>query len=220
MVVLLMCRPEVILGPDQFTYQVCDSGTPPECDQAVVNVTVIASYFDVCGSAVQSRTYYLPFPENETQFRMVVESSAVSGIYNMTNNARSITSIKVPYPNTLIIYDHWEDGYEANITSPVQTSTLFGVMEVLLMEQHRDMQLILFLQADQLVLDNTFQYVNRNQTTIVYDGKDKIYSSADLAISKVTGDAGQRFPVQNLKTDVIDVVQVRYQFYYWIWRKY
>ena len=31
--------------------------------------------------------------------------------------------MKIPYPGTVIIYDHWEDGYEAESNNPIQLTT-------------------------------------------------------------------------------------------------
>jgi len=134
-----------------------------------------------------------------------LESSAINvGGYALGTTARSITSIKVPYPNTLIIYDQWEDGYEAVITSPVQSSTLVWGDGNLTNGVAPGYPTDIIPAGGSIILDNTFTYMPRNQTQIYYDGKDKIYSSADLAISKVTGDSGPRFPVENLKTDIVD----------------
>ena len=193
-------------GTDQFTYQICDNQTPQQCDQAVVTINITPEYFDICGNAINAKIFYLPFPENETQLRPALESSAASGNpFALSNNARSIISIKVPYPNTIIIYDHWENGYEVNISNPSQSNTVIWGDNDLSNGTAPGYANDIIPAGGSIVLDNTFQYMPRVQSTVVYDGKDKLYTSADVSISKVTGDANtSRFPVQNMKTDISD----------------
>ncbi len=66
------------------------------------------------------QTYYVPLPENQllTMFQKIaaVTAAAASPIF-------SNISISPIANQTIIYYDHYEDGYEADITNPVQTST-------------------------------------------------------------------------------------------------
>jgi hypothetical protein len=52
-----------------------------------------------------------------------------------------------------------------------------------------------------IVLDNTMNANPRNSATIFYDGKDKIVSSGQIAITQVSGEP-TRMPVQAIKTNV------------------
>lgn len=64
--------------------------------------------------------YYVPVPEDAaTAFNANLTSPG--------NIGRTVLSISVALPNTIIYWDHDEDGYEADITNPVQaTSEIWG----------------------------------------------------------------------------------------------
>ncbi len=197
-------------GNDEFVYRVCNTGSPQECDQATVFIVVEEIMDDPCTEATRSKTFYLPFPENNTQFRKALISSASSNI--LTNNARNIVTIKVPYPGVVITYDHWEDGYETDITRPEQITTLVwgdgdpsnGVAP----GYPND----IIPPGGYIILDNNFAYNPRVTSDIVFDGRDKIFSTADVVVAKITGDGGLTgaiplFNVQNIKTGVVDITR-------------
>ncbi|WP_189579791.1 Ig-like domain-containing protein, partial [Mongoliitalea lutea] len=193
------------LGQDEFVYQVC-SNSPVECRTATVVIDVTEVLDDPCFEANQAKTYFLPFPENNTQLRQSLLSAASVNL--LTANVRNIVSISIPYPRTVIIYDHWEDGYETDITNPQQSTTQVwgdGDLTNGVAPGYPD---DLIPPGGFITLDNSFPW-NRPTSTIVFDGKDKIYSTANISVSKVTGDAGfsgptPLFDVQNVKTNVSD----------------
>jgi uncharacterized repeat protein (TIGR01451 family) len=196
------------MGLDQFTYQVC-SNAPVECVQATVNILVQEVVDDICAEASTPKIYYLPFPENNTQLRQSLLSAASSNL--LTANVRNITSISVTYPGTVIIYDHWEDGYEADIADPQQATTQIWGDGDLTNGVAPGYPTDIIPAGGYVLLDNNFPW-NRPTSTIVFDGKDKIYTTASVAISKVTGDAGTSgstllFDVQAVKTNVSDVTR-------------
>lgn len=194
-------------GDDELTYRICQTGNT-NCSQAKVYITVEQNIFDACVSASRAKTFYMPFPENSTQLRKSLISAASQ--HYLTDNVRAITSIKITYPGTVITYDHWEDGYENDIIKPMQRTTLVwgdanpsnGVAP----GYPND----IIPPGGYIVLDNQFKYNERDFSNFVFDGKDKVFSTNDILISKVVGDAGlygatPLFTVQNLKTNVYDV---------------
>lgn len=189
------------VGTDSFKYLIC--GTSGQCSEATVTITVEPDLFDVCMDATRAKTYYLPFPE-EPNLLLKALRSAAGGSPN-TDIVRNVLSIKVNYPKTVIVYDHWEDGYETDITNPQQSTTeIWG-------DGDRSNGVApgypndIIPAGGEIIIDKTFAY-NRNQFSIQYDGKDKIYSTNDLAISKITG-SNANFGIQNVKTDVIDITR-------------
>ena len=60
-------------------------------------------------------TYFIPFPEEElfTTFQGI--NTAVKGPIT--------TIIAIAANNTVIYWDHWEDGYELDPSNPVQSTT-------------------------------------------------------------------------------------------------
>jgi hypothetical protein len=193
-------------GIDQFVYRICNTRVPtPDCDTAIVTITVLPNYNDPCIEAVSAKTYYMPFPENESQLRQAL-FSASSGGQTYSNVVRNVTSIKSTYPNAIITYDEWEDGYESDITVPVQSTTkVWGdgnVNNGVAPGYPTD----IIPAGGSLILDNTFIYNPRNAANIYFDGKDKIYSTSEIAVSKITGD-NSFFAVQSSKTDVYDITR-------------
>ena len=192
-------------GTDQFTYVICSSGSPVICDEAVVTIMVNQSYGDPCAEASQNKTFYMPFPENTTQLRKALWSAA--SVSYLTNNVRTILSIKAPYPNVVMTYDHWEDGYETDITVPIQTTTKVWGDGNLSNGIAPGYPTDIIPAGGYIVIDNQFAYNPRVTSEIVFDGKDKMFTTADVSVSMIKGDAGATgttpiFDVQNVKTNV------------------
>ena len=190
-------------GTDVFTYQICDNQTIPQCDQANVTITINTDIIDPCIEAVYAKTYYLPFPGNATQLRKALYSSG-SNYAAISNVERNVISIKTPYPNTVIYYDHWEDGYESDIHIPIQSTTLIWGDGILTNGVAPGYTNDTIPAGGYVVLDNNFIYNPRNASNIYFDGKDKIFTTADVSISVVSGD-NSRYNIQNVKADVLDI---------------
>jgi uncharacterized repeat protein (TIGR01451 family) len=62
--------------------------------------------------------FYVPMPETETNGALDVIGNGVQGTLQT-----SIVAISVTENNTVLWYDHWEDGYEAILGNPLQAST-------------------------------------------------------------------------------------------------
>ncbi|OYU81499.1 MAG: hypothetical protein CFE23_03265, partial [Flavobacterium sp. BFFFF1] len=199
------------IGSDQFTYKICDNTVPvPICTTADVNITVNPTFQDPCLEANRAKTFYMPFPEANLwdAFR---RASNVAGNNTLGNGVRNVTSIKSPYPNVIITYDQWEDGYEADISNPVQSTTQIWGDGDLNNGVAPGYPTDILPGGASIVLDDFFAYgAGRGNvapvTDIHYDGKDKIYSTNDIAVSKVTGDNGQ-FALQLAKSDVYDTTR-------------
>ncbi|MCZ2392661.1 MAG: DUF11 domain-containing protein, partial [Chitinophagales bacterium] len=195
-------------GEITFIYQVC-SNAPVICKQATVVLNVANNDADACAIANKSRLYYMPFPENNTQLRQSLLSAASTN--SLTTNARNVTSIVVPYPGTVLIYDHWEDGYEANIKVPTQSTTRIWGDGDLSNGVAPGYPNDIIPAGAYIELDNTFPW-NRANSVLAFDGKDKVYSSFNVSITKVTGDGGNYsgtplFNLQNVKTNVPDITK-------------
>ncbi|MDP1816062.1 MAG: SdrD B-like domain-containing protein [Leadbetterella sp.] len=195
-------------GNDQFTYSVCSSSSSGCCSEATVNVQIEESLNDPCSEATKSKTYYLPFPES-TNFLRKALWSAGGGSF-LTDSVRTVISIKIPYPGNIITFDHWEDGYESDITIPTQNSTEVWGDGILNNGKAPGYPTDIIPAGGYILIDNHFKYNPRNSTDFHFDGRDKILSSNDIAISKISGDAGMstgsnNFDVQNIKSNVFDL---------------
>jgi hypothetical protein len=192
------------VGTDAFNYMVCDESSPtPHCDTATVTVTVELSFVNPCAEAVREHTFFLPYPEQELRTALINSASLTCGGY-IDDIARSVTTIKSPYPGIEITWDHWEDGYEADITTPVQSTTLVwgdGKLDNGIVPGYPD---DIIPAGGNIVLDNNLAFNPRNPANIYFDGKDKLFTSGDIALSRIVGDRDQ-FAVQAAKTDVYDI---------------
>lgn len=185
-------------GSDTLTYQICDLTSPtPLCATAKVFLTIDALIVNICGDASKSHVYYIPYPENDAY-----DALLASGNVSMpSNNLRTIISIKIPYPGMTIVWDEWEDGYESTALNPTQPTTkVWGdgnPYNGIAPGYPSD----IIPASGNIVLDNTMNSNPRNPANIYFDGKDKITSNGQLAITQVTGEP-TRMPVQAIKTNV------------------
>ena len=80
-----------------------------------------------------------------------------------------------------IVWDEWEDGYEANTLNPIQSTTkVWGdgnPYNGIAPGYPSD----IIPAGGSIVLDNTMNANPRNPATIYYDGKDKIVSSGQIS---------------------------------------
>ena len=194
-------------GTDTFVYQVCNAPAG-ECSQATVTVTIIDDGSNSCTTASLPHTYYLPFPENQDQLRQSLKSAG-STTSNNTNNVHTIISVKANYAGTVIYYDHWEDGYEAEAGTRTQSTTEVWGDGDTANGTAPGYPTDIIPEGAIVTIDNTYNYrtgggMTTTATPKQYDGRDKIYSTKMLTISKVTG-TSETFNVQNVKTNVIDV---------------
>ncbi|OYU65331.1 MAG: hypothetical protein CFE22_14410 [Cytophagaceae bacterium BCCC1] len=197
-------------GVDQFTYSVCSSASPACCSQATVFLQIDESLNDPCSEATKSKIYYLPFPENTNFLRKSLWSAG--SVSYLTDTVRTVVSIKIPYPGNIITYDHWEDGYETNISIPNQVSTEIWGDGITNNGWAPGYPTDIIPAGGYILIDNHFKYNSRDASKIFFDGRDKILSSNDIAISKISGDAGfalgsNNFDVQNVKTNVFDITR-------------
>jgi Secretion system C-terminal sorting domain/Bacterial Ig domain len=100
-----------------------------------------------------------------------------------------------------VVWDQWEDGYELNALNPLQTTTkVWGdgnPYNGIAPGYSND----IIPAGGSILLDNTMPANPRVATSLFYDGKDKITSSGQIAITQVCGEP-TNMPVQAIKTNV------------------
>ncbi len=133
------------------------------------------------------QTYYIPLPENQLlkmfQDIATVTPSAASPIF-------SNISISPIANETIIYYDHWEDGYESDITNPLQTTTqIWGDGKI----SNGARPGVSTDAGDVINAGGAFILSNNVATTTTaitvtspyqFNGRDKIASSKTIAISR------------------------------------
>ncbi len=157
-------------------------------------------------SAQQDVLYYIPLPDQQMHDNFKALTDAANR--SISNDIQSTISIVTSEDGTVIVYDHWEDGYEADINNPVQSTTLIwgdgntgngNAATVCASGCAGD----LIDAGNVITLENAVS-IPRNPSNIFYDGGDKIGSSRSLAISRA-GYASNPGTVLADATEVIDV---------------
>ena len=138
------------------------------------------------------QTYYVPFPEDKLlqtfQYLWGGRSSSLNQYYPV-DPMSTVVNITVPLADTIVYYDHWEDGYEPDLESPQQVTTQVwgdgntanGVPPGIPSDVIQPGQVVgLYNQLDSTTL----------QAVIDYDARDKIGTSKGVAVVR-TGWASQ-----------------------------
>lgn len=75
--------------------------------------------------ATPAQTFFVPFPEDE----LMADTFKVINS-NAGGNVQSMLSVVISTPGTVVWYDHWEDGFEDDVTKPTKSSTqIWGDMD-------------------------------------------------------------------------------------------
>jgi hypothetical protein len=185
-------------GKDTLEYSICDLSSPtPLCATALVIVTIDATIVDPCLQVAKQHTYYIPYDEQNAYTALVASSDQSIP----SSNLRTVMSIKIPYPGMLVTWDEWEDGYESNINNPIQSTTkVWGdgnIFNGIAPGYPND----ILPAGGSIIVDNTMPANPRNPATIYYDGKDKVVSSGQIAMTQVVGEPTW-LPVQSIKTNI------------------
>jgi len=125
--------------------------------------------------------FYLPLPEAQ-----VLQTFRTFDGYNRVKAPlESVTSIIVTGPDTIIHYDHWEDGYEADINNPTQPTTQIwgdgndanGIPPGYAFDP-------LGLPMGSVISLRNDVPLPRNPTVTLYDARDRVTASKALVISR------------------------------------
>jgi uncharacterized repeat protein (TIGR01451 family) len=136
--------------------------------------------------SVPSQTFYVPLPEEDLfqeTFKQINEGKAEAPVTSLISFAISTTG-------TVIWYDHWEDGYEEDVTSPIMSTTqIWGdndasngcAPNVGTCTDAADT----FDAGDSVVIENVVELdPGRNEIDIRFDGGDRIQASFPIAVTR------------------------------------
>ncbi len=85
-----------------------------------------------------------------------------------SDTVHTVISLVATADGTVICYDHWEDGYEVDLANPVQASTQIFNLDA----------------GDFTVLENDVLANPRDPGTILFDARDRIGTSDQLAVTR------------------------------------
>ncbi len=156
-----------------------------------------------CSNNAVRQTYFIPYEEDETfDFIQSINPGINNGCwtedcqnpaydqYNSVNPISKYVSINVLGSNTIIYYDHWEDGYEfdPDIAVTQSTTEIWGDGDPS-NGSPPGVPSDVFSPGDVIVLDMTITTPN-TASTIELDGRDKLSSTKNILMSAATWSAG------------------------------
>ena len=128
------------------------------------------------------QTFYVPLQEENIRlWALAIDNSLSPGA---ADTIRSAISITATFNGTVIYYDHWEDGFEEAIESPLQSTTrIFGN------DDPADgippgFATDVINAGDVISLINNVPANPRDQGNIFYDGRDKIGTTELLVVTR------------------------------------
>jgi uncharacterized repeat protein (TIGR01451 family) len=124
------------------------------------------------------QTYYVPLPEQQVR-------NSLATLYGVTgNDIRTVISIVPVADGTILYYDHWEDGYDADISNPIQATTeVWGDNDPANGIPPGFASDVVGV-GDVVVLENTVPANPRNRANIFFDGQDKFAVSKPVAVTR------------------------------------
>src|SRR5581483_9587356 len=124
--------------------------------------------------------FYLPMPEKQISTACSTVQPSVVG-----TNIYSIFSIVASADGTVIYYDHWEDGYETDLSHPTQATTKIwgdgintnGICPGFTNDP-------VGIPAGTVIALTNYVTIPRNPSQILYDGRDRIEANKALVVAR------------------------------------
>ncbi|HRZ55436.1 MAG TPA: SdrD B-like domain-containing protein [Candidatus Paceibacterota bacterium] len=132
--------------------------------------------------------YYIPFPENDllASFMYLWGERPKTDYYLQwypSDPMTTIVTITAPASGTIIYYDHWEDGYESDMTNPQQSTTQIWGDGNPANGSPPGVPSDVIPGGQVITLDNQLDSTNL-QAVIDFDARDKIGSSKAIAVTR------------------------------------
>jgi len=126
-----------------------------------------------------TQTFYIPFEEDD-------QLAAFDAINSAANNPLAVfVTFSTVADETIIYYDHWEDGYEDNLSNPVQSTTLvFGDGNAA--NGFPPGNAADLIPAGTVFNLRNFVEVDTLDTVLDYDARDKVASFKPISLTKTT----------------------------------
>ena len=146
--------------------------------RAWVVVALVA--LPLANASAQLQTFYVPLPEEEILLASQVLDPALTD-----TNINTVISITAAANNTIIYYDHWEDGYDLDITSPPGGSTtqIWGDANPA-NGAPPGIPGDIINAGTVITLANTIPSAPRVPANIFFDGRDKIGTTQLVAVTQ------------------------------------
>ena len=161
-----------------------------------VLVQVVAVRIALAANPPPVQIYYVPAPEDQVfdSLSTIYPGTAVCGDESPNQDVgkpiTSLVSLAFASGGTLVYYDHWEDGFEVDVSNPTQSTTEVwgdgddnnGIRPDRLQDDPITLNTVIVL--DTLVNPDT------RQAVIDYDGGDKIAATRAIAMTRAAWASG------------------------------
>ncbi len=149
-------------------------------------IIAVCCFFSVnlYGQSVPDNVYFIPLPEPQLQTAFKNLTSNPNTTTVISNTILVTISIVATNNNTVIYYDHWEDGYQASFSGTKQSSTQIWGDNDPLNGMPPGYSVDKISAGDRINLINNVS-LPRSTSTIVYDGRDKIASTKYLSVTRI-----------------------------------
>lgn len=136
-------------------------------------------------SAYPLQTFYVPLSEEQ------IFVNALSVIKNdpalVKSPMTSVIAIATSADNTVLWYDHWEDGYDGTYLPPSSTTQIWGdrdasngcAPQVIPCTDHRDV-----IRAGQSIILEQIVPLPRDRSQIIFDAGDRIQASIPITVNR------------------------------------
>ncbi len=131
-------------------------------------------------AALNVQTFFIPFPEAD--FQTSLKAIDITGT-PVGNSMKTIISMVIPTAGTVVRYDQWEDGYEADLNAPVQSTTQIWGDGNLSNGVAPGYPTDIFPAGATVNLNNNVA-LPRAAGTLFYDGRDRIGCTAAIAVTR------------------------------------
>lgn len=132
------------------------------------------------------QTFYLPLPEDQLRTSLVdLQPTRTIG-----QQMRTVTSMTTTRDNTIIYYDHWENGYDNDIANPVNIYSASNLGGTQIWGDNNPANGIPpgfaqdIIDADAVIVLKNDVSLPRNPSTISFDGRDKVASTKAIAMTR------------------------------------
>ena len=152
----------------------------------IILLSCVALVFSISAKAADIlpiQTFYIPYPEEQVHESLVNLNTRILNGFENSDTVVSIVSISSGFGGTILVYDQHEDGYEADITNPIQATTEIWGDGDLANGVAPGFPDDLLDAGDIVVLDNHVD-VPRNVADIKFDGGDKFITSRPVAVTR------------------------------------
>ncbi len=125
------------------------------------------------------QTYFVPLTDTDLQNSW----QAIGTGTTIGSSIKSVTSIAVPKAGTVIYYDHWEDGYDANPAAPAGATTQIWGDGNTANGTAPGYPTDIIPAGGVIVLNNDVT-LPRVATSFFYDGRDRISATNPIAVAR------------------------------------